>query len=138
MIRSEERIRLMSQEGADGREQLRRQLDDLEQAQRFSVVGSLAVLTQATIRIDDRLDGLENKVDRGFAAVDQRFDAVDRRFEAVDRRFDAVDMRLDAMDKRFDGMETQFGLLADDVRKIGASVERLTGYITRDELKRAV
>jgi hypothetical protein len=43
---------------------------------------------------DDRLDALNEKVDRRFDEVDRRFEQVDRRFDEVDRRFNEVDRRL--------------------------------------------
>jgi hypothetical protein len=39
---------------------------------------------------DERLDDLNQKVDRGFDAMERRFEAVDRRFEALERRFDRM------------------------------------------------
>lgn len=54
---------------------------------------------------DDRLDGLSEKVDRGFAEMDRRFGQVDKRFELVDQRFDKVDRRLGRIDARLDGMQ---------------------------------
>jgi len=52
----------------------------------------------------DRLDGLEKKVDDGFAQIDERFEKVDERFEKlegkVDARFDKVDERFDRLNER--------------------------------------
>ena len=39
---------------------------------------------------DERLDDLNQKVDRGFDAMERRFEAVDRRFEALERRIDRM------------------------------------------------
>jgi hypothetical protein len=38
---------------------------------------------------DERLDDLNEKVDRGFAKVDERFDKVDERFERLETKIDA-------------------------------------------------
>jgi chaperonin cofactor prefoldin len=51
---------------------------------------------------DERLDDLNEKVDRGFDRVDARFEQVDRRFERVDERFDALGAQIN---ERFDAMQ---------------------------------
>ena len=38
----------------------------------------------------ERLDGLEQKVDDGFAQVDARFEKVDERFDRLDRKIDGL------------------------------------------------
>jgi archaellum component FlaC len=43
---------------------------------------------------DDRIDGLEHKVDEGFRHVDMRFEQVDKQFAQVDKQFDQVNERL--------------------------------------------
>jgi tetrahydromethanopterin S-methyltransferase subunit G len=48
--------------------------------------------------LEQRLDGLEKKVDDGFGAVDRRFREMDKKvddgFKAVDKRFERVEGRL--------------------------------------------
>jgi ribosome assembly protein YihI (activator of Der GTPase) len=39
---------------------------------------------------DERLDDLNDKVDRGFERMDARFDRVDGKFDRVDERFEAL------------------------------------------------
>jgi len=46
---------------------------------------------------DERLDDLNEKVDRGFDRVDVRFDRVDERFARIDERFDRIDDRFEAL-----------------------------------------
>jgi tetrahydromethanopterin S-methyltransferase subunit G len=58
--------------------------------------------------LPDRVDAIDQKLDRLTASVDARFDAVDARFDAVDARFDAVDTRLDGVDARLDGIDARF------------------------------
>jgi hypothetical protein len=43
---------------------------------------------------DDRIDGLELKVDEGFRHVDGRFEQVDKRFEQVDQRLGRVENEI--------------------------------------------
>ncbi len=57
---------------------------------------------------DERLVGLEAKLDDlkelmlvRFNHVDDRFNQIDSRFKQVDDRFGQVDSRLDRMDRRF-------------------------------------
>ncbi len=75
---------------------------------------------------DERLDDLNDKVDRGFERVEEelriqraetselrkemnaRFDATNA---AMNDRFDAMSTRFDAMNTRFDAMNTRFGAL---------------------------
>jgi tetrahydromethanopterin S-methyltransferase subunit G len=45
----------------------------------------------------DRLDGLEQKVDDGFAQVDARFEKVDKQFEKVEARFSHLDKKIDRL-----------------------------------------
>lgn len=52
---------------------------------------------------DDRIDGLERKVDEGFRHVDQRFKQVDQRFEQVDQRFDKVEGELRELRREMKG-----------------------------------
>ena len=49
----------------------------------------------------DRLDGLEKKVDDGFAQVDEQFKQVDKRFEKVEGKIEGLDAKFDA---KFDGL----------------------------------
>ena len=58
---------------------------------------------------DDRLDGLNEKVDLRFDQVDLRFDQVDRRFDRVERdqrefRFEMKEFRME-MNGRFDSTQ---------------------------------
>ena len=39
---------------------------------------------------DERLDDLNDKVDRGFAKMEQRFEQMERRFERIDEKFEAL------------------------------------------------
>jgi len=65
----------------------------------------------------DRLEGLEKKVDDGFAHVDKQFEKVDQRFETVEgkiessvkelrgemnARFEKVESAVKALDSKFD------------------------------------
>jgi len=58
---------------------------------------------------DDRIDGLERKVDEGFRHVDQQFKQVDKRFEQIDKRFERVERELydlrGEMNARFDSLQ---------------------------------
>jgi biopolymer transport protein ExbB/TolQ len=56
---------------------------------------------------DDRIDGLERKVDEGFRHVDKRFEQVDKRFERLEDELKAqrrdFNMRFEAIDDRMHG-----------------------------------
>ena len=60
---------------------------------------------------DERLDDLNEKVDKGFADVDKRFEQVDKRFERLDDRLEAMQKE---MNLRFDSIHKLMfqGLLA--------------------------
>jgi hypothetical protein len=77
---------------------------------------------------DERLDDLNEKVDRGFSEIKtemregfarmearftERFDDVDRRFDDVDRRFGDVDKRFEQVDKRFEQVDKRMERLED-------------------------
>jgi hypothetical protein len=47
---------------------------------------------------DDRIDGLDRKVEAGFHLVDERFKLVDKRFEQMDQKFEQVDKRLERIE----------------------------------------
>ena len=75
----------------------------------------MVVMTPREKWTDERLDDLNEKVDRGFAdtkaemkefrgEMDARFDKVDARFDKVDARFDKLDERFDKLDERFDSL----------------------------------
>jgi chromosome segregation ATPase len=58
---------------------------------------------------DDRLDALNEKVDRRFDEVDRRFDEVDRHFDRIERdhrefRLEMKELRVE-MNGRFDSMQ---------------------------------
>lgn len=65
---------------------------------------------------DERLDDLNEKVDRGFAdlkaemkegfeKIDARFAQMDARFAQIDARFEKVDQRFERIDERFERMQ---------------------------------
>jgi len=67
---------------------------------------------------DTRLDGLNEKVDRGFASIDARFEKVDERFDKVDERFEKVDERFDKVDERFERLEARFDAKFDALYRL--------------------
>lgn len=90
---------------------------------------------------DERLDDLNDKVDRGFERVDKRFEQVDKRFDQVDRRFERVDAEFltvrgemkagfDAVNGRIDSVQrTMFhGVIALTVA-ILAGFAAITGLL---------
>jgi predicted nuclease with TOPRIM domain len=83
---------------------------------------------------DERLDDLNDKVDRGFREVkveiaelrsetNARFDKVDARFVRVDERMDAgfdkvderMDVRFEKVDERFDKIDQRFDKIEDKI-----------------------
>ncbi|HEX6687776.1 MAG TPA: hypothetical protein VF085_03830 [Solirubrobacterales bacterium] len=56
---------------------------------------------------DDRIDGLERKIDEGFHHVDQRFDQIDKRLDRVEQemstRFNAFELRLGSLEEGLRG-----------------------------------
>jgi anti-sigma factor RsiW len=48
---------------------------------------------------DDRLDLLNEQVDRRFQGIDRRFDAVDRRLDRLEQTQQAILLRLDSMQR---------------------------------------
>jgi hypothetical protein len=48
---------------------------------------------------DDRLDGLDRKVDEGFRHVDRRFEQIDKRFERLETGIDGLRQELSAMQR---------------------------------------
>jgi hypothetical protein len=67
---------------------------------------------------DDRLDALNEKVDRGFEHVEQRFDQVDKRFERIEVGIDGLRRDMSVMQRQV----TQ-GL-------IGLAVGMASGFVT--------
>jgi len=47
------------------------------------------------VRIENRLEALDRKLDERFSAIDRRFAVVDERFAAVDDRFGQIHQRFD-------------------------------------------
>ena len=81
------------------------------------VTSNLEELPERVAGIEQKLENLEQAIDRRFDEVSQAFveqreytefafntlrNEMNVRFDAVDKRFDAMDKRFDAMDKRFD------------------------------------
>jgi tetrahydromethanopterin S-methyltransferase subunit G len=62
----------------------------------------MAVDAPKRIWSGDRLDGLEEKVDDGFAQVDKRFEKVDEQFKEVDKRFDKVDAGFEKVEGKIE------------------------------------
>ena len=50
---------------------------------------------------DERLDDLNDKVERGFARIDERFERIDDRFDRIDDRFDRIDDRFERVGESF-------------------------------------
>jgi ribosome recycling factor len=103
----------------------------------------VAVMTPREVWTDERLDDLNQKVDRGFARVDADIRDLRRdmnhqvgslrsemnaRFESVEARFESVDARFDAMSKsvneRFDALNRNLlaGLVAIVAAVIGSNL----------------
>ncbi len=59
---------------------------------------------------DERLDDLNDKVDRGFAKMEQRFEQMERRFEQMERRFERIDERFEALYRLL--VQCMLGLMA--------------------------
>jgi tetrahydromethanopterin S-methyltransferase subunit G len=57
----------------------------------------------------DRLDGLEKKVDKGFAQVDEQFEKVDARFEKVEGKIES------AVKELREEMNAGFGRIGGDL-----------------------
>lgn len=57
---------------------------------------------------DERIDDLNQKVDRGFADLKtemrEGFEQVDARFAQVDKRFERIEDRLDRLTDRFESL----------------------------------
>jgi len=57
---------------------------------------------------DERIDDLNQKVDRGFAdlrtEMREGFERVDMRFAQVDKRFERIEDRLDKLTDRFESL----------------------------------
>ncbi|HEX6153484.1 MAG TPA: hypothetical protein VFZ19_08190 [Solirubrobacterales bacterium] len=57
---------------------------------------------------DERIDDLNEKVDRGFADLKtemrEGFERVDKRFAQVDKRFERIEDRLDKLTDRFESL----------------------------------
>jgi len=67
--------------------------------------------------LEQRLDGLEKKVDDGFDLVDDRFKLVDERFKQLDKKIDDGFDRVDAdiRELRGDMNTLKYGLLSATV-----------------------
>jgi tetrahydromethanopterin S-methyltransferase subunit G len=75
----------------------------------------------------DRLDGLETKVDDGFAQVGKRFEKVDARFEKVEGKIESAVKELRGeMNERFDKVDAKLVTLD---AKFDKKFDRLTYYI---------
>jgi tetrahydromethanopterin S-methyltransferase subunit G len=73
----------------------------------------------------DRLDGLEKKVDDGFAQVDERFEKVDKRFDKVEGKIESLDSKFDT---KFDGLnKTLLGAAVSIVVTLIACCAALVG-----------
>jgi len=46
---------------------------------------------------DDRIDGLELKVDEGFRHVDMRFEQVDKQFDQVNERLGRLEVGMESL-----------------------------------------
>lgn len=46
---------------------------------------------------DDRIDGLERKVDEGFRHVDLRFEQVDKQFDQVNERLGRLEIGMESL-----------------------------------------
>ena len=88
-------------------------------------------------RQDEKLMGLENRVDERFKGLDEKFngleDRVDERFKGLDERFNGLE---DRVDEKFKGLEervvNQFHVIAEGLTDhIKLLAEGHTGIINR-------
>jgi hypothetical protein len=75
--------------------------------------------------MDDRREGLEERMGERFDRVDERFNRVDERFDRVDERFKLVDQRFDRVDERFKQVDHRFDLVEDQVKEIRIALKDL-------------
>jgi archaellum component FlaC len=72
----------------------------------------MEAMTEGRSWSDDRLDGLDCKVDEGFRRMDRQFEAVDKQFEQVDRRFDRIEGAIDGLRNEISAMNRSMAQFA--------------------------
>jgi hypothetical protein len=96
--------------------------DELEQSRRYTYTGHIGALTDAVLEIQDQ--GRETS--RRLAHFGSELGEVKADLGCVKADLGSVKTDLRRVDR-------QLGLVMDEVRTTGARVERLVGYIIRDE-----
>jgi hypothetical protein len=83
---------------------------------------------EAPMAIEERLERLEVKVERGFADVGTRMGGLETRMGGLDRRMDRMEDRFDAMNTKLDVAVESF---RDDMKTL---VELVDGHV--EEMRR--
>ena len=78
---------------------------------------------------DDRLDALNEKVDRRFDETDRRFDETDRRFDETDRRLEGLDRRLDRIEDAFQEFRVELREQRSTIKSGLESMQRHLLYV---------
>src|SRR5262249_36405195 len=91
------------------------------------------ILVQGQRQTNIRFRAVETRLDR----VEARLDAVETRLDRVEARLDAVEARLDRVEEKLDALIKEVDQIKRTLNRITASMETLTAYIMRDELKRS-
>ncbi len=74
---------------------------------------------------DDRIDGLELKVDEGFRNVGERFERANERFRQIDKQFEQVDRRFEQVDQRFEQIDKRFEQVDERLYRIEVAIDGL-------------
>ncbi len=81
------------------------------------IIESLAGLKAGQVRLDQRMNSMEQRMIERFDAVDKRFETsaknIDTRFEGIDKRFEDIDKRFEAIDRRFEAIDKRFDSLTN-------------------------
>jgi phage shock protein A len=78
--------------------------------------------------MEETLQTLGERMDRGFEQLGERFKQVDQRFEQVDQRFDELDKNIDAkLDAKLGALESK---LLIKIEEVGKTVKLIFDKVT--------
>lgn len=74
-------------------------LDDLNEKVDRGFADTKAEMREGFARVDGEIKELRKELNARFSSIDARFDSIDARFNSIDARFDSIDARFDALNR---------------------------------------
>lgn len=84
------------------------------------------IILEEVLKINNRIDSLEVRMEKGFKMMEEKFKEIDERFAQIDARFLQIDARFEQIDRRFEKIEARLTRIDKTLYEI-AEINMRTG-----------